>query len=61
VRRLKNNKERELKEKSEAAKRAVANHPIITEARSLFGGELSPVELIDADPSDESTDRGGNR
>ncbi len=54
-------KERELKEKSEAAKRAVANHPIITEARSLFGGELSPVELIDADPSDESTDRGGNR
>jgi len=41
-------KEREHREKADFAKNAVANHPVITEARSLFGGELGPIELIES-------------
>ncbi len=40
-------KQRELKERELAAQNAVKNHPIITEAKALFGGELGPIELID--------------
>jgi len=39
-------KDRELKEKTQEAKNAAMNHPIIMEARSLFGGELGPIELL---------------
>jgi DNA polymerase-3 subunit gamma/tau len=40
-------KERTLREREQFARDAVYNHPIITEARSLFGGELGPIELIE--------------
>ncbi len=39
---------RETKEKMEAARNAVRNHPIIQEARALFGGELGNIELSDS-------------
>ncbi|MCM2322741.1 MAG: DNA polymerase III subunit gamma/tau [Oligoflexia bacterium] len=38
-------KEREHKERERDARAAAQNHPIIIEARSLFGGELGPIEL----------------
>jgi DNA polymerase III subunit gamma/tau len=38
-------RERELKERTEAAKAAVRNHPIIQEAKSLFGAELGSIEV----------------
>lgn len=40
-------KERELQEKQQTAKTAASNHPLIREAKSLFGGELGPIELSD--------------
>jgi DNA polymerase III subunit gamma/tau len=40
-------REREKKEKETAARLAVQNHPIIAEAKSLFGGELGPIEVAD--------------
>ena len=41
-------KERELREKQGAARLAVQNHPIIREAKSLFGAELGPIELTES-------------
>jgi len=38
-------RERELHEREAKAREAVKNHPIIAEARALFGGELGPIEL----------------
>lgn len=43
-------RERELGEKEQAAREAAHNHPIIAEARALFGGELGPIELMNANP-----------
>ncbi|MGZ3707902.1 MAG: DNA polymerase III subunit gamma/tau [Bdellovibrionota bacterium] len=40
-------RERELKVRERAAKDAAATHPIIMEAKALFGGELGPIELND--------------
>jgi DNA polymerase-3 subunit gamma/tau len=40
-------KERVLKEREEKARAAVHSHPIIQEAKSLFGGELGPIELVE--------------
>lgn len=40
-------RERESKERSQNARTAAQNHPIIREARALFGGELGPIELPD--------------
>jgi hypothetical protein len=37
---------REHDARETAAKNAVNNHPIITEAKALFGGELGPIELV---------------
>jgi DNA polymerase-3 subunit gamma/tau len=42
-----NRKERVLKEREEKARAAVHSHPIIQEAKSLFGGELGPIELVE--------------
>jgi DNA polymerase-3 subunit gamma/tau len=42
-------KEREAREHEERARDAAANHPVIREAQALFGGELSPIEVIPAD------------
>lgn len=39
-------RELELSNREKSAKDAVANHPIISEARTLFGGELGPIELM---------------
>jgi DNA polymerase-3 subunit gamma/tau len=38
-------KEREQKERIESAKERAQNHPILNEAKSLFGGEMSPIVL----------------
>jgi DNA polymerase III subunit gamma/tau len=51
-------KERELREKEKVARDAVLTHPIIQEARSLFGGELGPIELpLEADKTGSGTSR----
>ncbi len=42
-------KEREAREHEERSREAAANHPVIREAQALFGGELSPIEVIPAD------------
>jgi hypothetical protein len=42
-------REREIQSREQSAKDAVANHPIIAEARALFGGELGPIELTSKD------------
>ncbi|HTL12065.1 MAG TPA: hypothetical protein VL588_06235, partial [Bdellovibrionota bacterium] len=39
-------REREGKEREEAARAAVTAHPAVQEARALFGGELGPVERM---------------
>jgi len=41
-------KERITQEREQAAREAAQNHPIIREAKTLFGGELGPIELNDA-------------
>ncbi|MBS1963480.1 MAG: DNA polymerase III subunit gamma/tau [Bdellovibrionales bacterium] len=38
-------REKEFANREKMAKDAAANHPIIAEARSLFGGELGPIEF----------------
>ena len=40
-------REREAKEREDSARKAALTHPIIVEARSLFGGELGPIEVLD--------------
>ena len=40
-------REREVREKRDAARSAAQNHPVLREARALFGGELAPIEIID--------------
>ncbi len=50
---------REAKEKMEAARNAVRNHPMIQEARALFGGELGNIELADAPLESEGRGAGG--
>ena len=42
-------RERERREKEENTKKIAQSHPMITEARSLFGGELGPIELLNGD------------
>ena len=44
---LADRKTRELKGREEKARQAAQNHPIILEAKSLFGGELGPIELTE--------------
>ena len=46
-------REREQREREMAAREAVKNHPIITEARALFGGELGPIEISDRNGTHE--------
>ena len=43
---------REQKERELNTRNAAQNHPIIREARSLFGGELGPIELTGSDSED---------
>jgi len=40
-------RERENKERREMIRNQAANHPIISEAKTLFGGELSPIHLVE--------------
>ena len=40
-------REREHKEREQTARKAAQNHPMILEAKALFGGELGPIELTD--------------
>jgi DNA polymerase-3 subunit gamma/tau len=40
-------KERLQKEREKNARDAAQSHPIIREAKALFGGDLGPIELID--------------
>ena len=40
-------RERERDQREQAARQRAQNHPIIAEAKSLFGGELGPIELKD--------------
>jgi DNA polymerase-3 subunit gamma/tau len=46
---LADRKDRQHKDRQEKARQAVQSHPIIQEAKSLFGGELGPIELTDND------------
>lgn len=41
-------RERERNEKLQRARKEAQNHPMIAEARSLFGGELGPIEITEA-------------
>jgi DNA polymerase-3 subunit gamma/tau len=45
-------RDRELKDRERTARSAAQNHPIILEARALFGGELGPIELAPAQGSE---------
>jgi len=40
-------RERELKDREQGARTKAQNHPMILEAKALFGGELGPIELPD--------------
>lgn len=42
-------REKEREDREVAARTAAKNHPIITEAKALFGGDLGPIELIRED------------
>jgi hypothetical protein len=48
-------KERVKKELQASIKEKVHNHPIILEAKSLFGGELGPIEIKEADHAGVTT------
>ena len=37
---------KEQKQREGIAKDAAKNHPMILEAKALFGGELGPIELV---------------
>ncbi|MBC7690357.1 MAG: DNA polymerase III subunit gamma/tau [Methylotenera sp.] len=50
-------KERERKERETTARNAAQNHPIISEARALFGGEMGPIEFSNGTEPEE----GGGR
>ena len=41
-------RERERRERETAARDAAQHHPILAEAKALFGGELGPIELNDS-------------
>ena len=49
---------KEFAQREKTAKDAAANHPLIAEARALFGGELGPIEFA---TSDEKEDRKESR
>lgn len=40
-------REQDFESREKQARNAVTNHPLIAEARALFGGELGPIELLD--------------
>ena len=49
-------REREQKEREDSIRKSAANHPIINEAKSLFGGDLDPIELTnDSDENDSGS------
>jgi DNA polymerase III gamma/tau subunit len=39
-------RERQTQENETSARKAAENHPVIREAQALFGGELSPIEIL---------------
>ena len=39
-------RERQAQENETSARKAAENHPVIREAQALFGGELSPIEIL---------------
>jgi hypothetical protein len=45
-------KGREQKERIQSAREKAQNHPIILEAKSLFGGELGPIEVKELSHAD---------
>ena len=47
-------RERERKERETNARTAAQNHPIIAEARALFGGELGPIEISGSESDNDS-------
>ncbi|MEK6579231.1 MAG: DNA polymerase III subunit gamma/tau, partial [Bdellovibrionota bacterium] len=47
-------REREVKERETQARSAAQSHPMIMEAKALFGGDLSPIELIESPSEGES-------
>lgn len=50
-------REREEREHDENARNTVQNHPIIREAQALFGGNLGPIELFNAEPIGELSNK----
>jgi DNA polymerase-3 subunit gamma/tau len=50
-------REEDFASREKAAKNAVSNHPLIAEARALFGGELGPIELLSSEGSTEKGNR----
>jgi len=41
-------RERQAQENETSARKAAENHPVIREAQALFGGELSPIEILNS-------------
>ena len=46
-------REKDYANREKIAKDAAANHPLIAEARALFGGELGPIELASGDEGEK--------
>lgn len=46
-------RENDYANRERIAKDAAANHPLIAEARALFGGELGPIELAGGDEGEK--------
>ncbi len=50
---LASSREKETLAREVSARQAAQNHPILNEARTLFGGELGPIELVTSSPEEE--------
>lgn len=48
-------REKDYASREKIAKDAAANHPLIAEARALFGGELGPIELANPDDGEKKS------
>ncbi|MBC7386766.1 MAG: DNA polymerase III subunit gamma/tau [Cryobacterium sp.] len=53
-------RENDLSQREQNAKNAVTSHPLIAEARALFGGELGPIELIQPQDENETSRKGSH-
>jgi hypothetical protein len=52
-------KQQAIEQKESQIKKSALDHPLIKEAKALFGGELGPIELNLKSPSDPHSSNGG--